>query len=87
MKVRASKLIGWSALFTLVLGIPTMVGIAFSAYTADESVDVRLIDSVGPLLFYVVFWGLILLAVWLILSGLLLAVFGVDALLSRRRAV
>ena len=80
MKVRVSKLLGWSALATLALGVVMMIGVAASPYTEGESVYDRLIDSVGPLLFY----GVI---VWLILSALLLTVFGVDAALSKRRAV
>ena len=80
MKVRVSKLLGWSALITLALGVAMVVGIAALPYAEGESVSGRLTDSVGPLLSY----GAI---VWLILSALLLTVFRVDAALSKRRAV
>ena len=80
MKVRVSKLLRWSALFTLVLGVAMVIGVLSQPYAVDETVGARLAESVAPLLFY----GTI---VWVILSALLLAVFGIDALLSRRRAV
>ena len=80
MKVRVSKLLSWSALVTLALGVVMVIGVAFSPYGLGESVQDRLTGSVGPLLFY----GAM---VWGILSALLLAVFGIDALLSKRRAV
>ena len=80
MKVRALKLLRWSALVMLALGAAMVVGILSMPYATGETIGARLTGSVAPLLFY----GAI---VWAVLSALLLAVFGADALLSRRRAV
>ena len=80
MKVRVPQLLRWSALVTLALGVAMVVGVLSQPYLDGESVGSRLVGSAGPLLFY----GAI---VWAILSALLLAVFGIDALVSKRRAV
>ena len=80
MKVRALTLLRWSALVTLGLGLAMIAGVLSMPYSAGETLWSRLSGSIAPLLFY----GAI---VWAVFSALLLAVFGIDACLSRRRAV